>query len=85
MERGVSGGGGGGRSLAEAAKVGGDGAVAGGSEGGNLVAPRVPELGEAVEEEHDRAGAFLRHVHGDAVHLHFPPRYPVHLVNPPAV
>jgi ribosomal protein S13 len=42
----------------------------------HLVAPRVPELREAVQEHHrGRAvavGAGLRHVHRDAVRLHRP-------------
>lgn len=46
-----------------AAKVGGDGAVAEVGEVEHLVAPGVPELREAVEEEHGWTGADLSYVH----------------------
>ena len=51
-----------------ATEVGGDDTVARG-ERLQLVAPRVPHLGKAVEEEHGVAGAGLRVVHADAVHV----------------
>lgn len=59
--------------VAVAAEVGGDAAVATGGEVEELVAPRVPELGEAMEEEDGgrrrttirRAG--LGYVHVDAI------------------
>lgn len=61
---GVGGGAEGGVGVTVATEVGGDGAEAGGGEGGHLVAPGVPRLREAVEEEH-QVGALplLRHVH----------------------
>ena len=46
---------GGGRAAAVAAQVGGEGAVPGVAQRAELVAPRVPELGEAVAEDHRRA------------------------------
>src|SRR3984893_3325577 len=50
-----------------AALVGRDSAKAGGGECGNLMAPGVPELGEAVAENHREALARLDDVHPDAV------------------
>ena len=53
--------------LAVAAHVGRDGMVAGRGERGELMPPRVPRLGEAVAEQHERALALLGDVHADAV------------------
>jgi hypothetical protein len=50
-----------------AAEVGRHGAEAGFSERGQLVAPRVPALGEAVEKQHERAFALFGDVEADAV------------------
>jgi hypothetical protein len=58
-------GGGGGPPVA--AHVGGDGVVSGGGERGELVAPGIPELGEAVEEDDGRPLARLGQVQVDAV------------------
>ena len=60
-------GGGRGRSVAVAAEIGCNGPETAGGESADLVAPRVPELGEAVDKHHHGAGAFLRHVHVNAV------------------
>jgi len=60
--------------AAVAAEVGRHAAVAPRGQVRHLVAPRVPELREAVQE-HNRGvpfGARLRHVHRDAVRLHRP-------------
>lgn len=54
------------------AEVGDDGAIPLRGEVEHLVAPRVPQLWEAVEEEYGRRPfAQLRHVHVDAVDLQF--------------
>ncbi|CAI0423389.1 unnamed protein product, partial [Linum tenue] len=54
--------------VAVPAEVRGDAAVAEGGEGEELVAPRVPELREAVEEEDGgRPGSDGGHVHVDSV------------------
>lgn len=74
VEDGVGGGVVGDGGVAVAAEVGGEGAEAAGGEGGHLVAPRQPELREAMDEEHRRAvgGALLGDVEGDAVHVSVP-------------
>ena len=54
---------------AVAAHVGRDGVVTRGGEGGELMAPRIPGLGEAVAEQDERARALLGHVHADAVRV----------------
>ena len=54
VDGGVGGGGGRGVGVAVAAEVGCDGAVPEGGEGEQLVPPRVPQLREAVQEEHHR-------------------------------
>src|SRR5690606_25891516 len=54
---GVGGGGCGGAPVA--AYVDGDGPVSGGGQGGELVTPGVPGLGEAVDEEDEGAGALF--------------------------
>jgi len=75
--------------AAVAAEVGRHAAVAPRGQVLHLVAPRVPELREAVQEYHHRLrarfllAAALRHVHRDAVRLHRPVpnrrcRRPVH-------
>ena len=51
-----------------AAQVGRDGAEARGRERGELVPPRVPELGKAVQEDDERALALLDPVEPDPVH-----------------
>ena len=79
VEDGVTGGGGRRVGVAVAAEVGGDGTVAAGGSREHLVAPRVPELREAVEEEHRRAGARLRNVHVYAVDEDCPMLYLLHL------
>ena len=53
--------------LAVAALIGCDRAEAGVGERLQLVAPRVPELGKAVAEEHREAAAGFDDVHADAV------------------
>jgi hypothetical protein len=62
--------------AAVAPEIGRDAAVAARGEVAHLVAPRVPELREAVHEQHRRRGgvhgAGLRHVHRDAVGLQLP-------------
>lgn len=60
-----------GAGVAQAAEVGGQGAEAA---RGHLVTPRQPELREAVQEEHRRAGGgtLLGHVEGQAVHVGVP-------------
>lgn len=58
--------------VAEAAEVRGDGVVAVGGEGHDLVPPWVPELREAVDEENHGAFSFLGDVHVDAVHSYRP-------------
>ena len=68
VESGVAGRGGRGVGVAVAAEVGGDGAVAEGGEGEELVAPWVPELWEAVEEEDWWAFTNLCNVHVYAVY-----------------
>src|SRR5581483_5689204 len=55
------------RRAAVAALVGRDHVVAGLGDGGYLVAPRVPKLGEAVAQHDDRPFARLGDVHVDAV------------------
>jgi len=55
VEGGVRGSVGRGVGVAVAAEVGGDGPVAHGGEGQKLVAPRVPKLREAVEEQYNWA------------------------------
>ena len=57
------------RAVAVAAHVGRDRAVARLGERGELVAPRVPELREAVAEHDGRALALRRHVQLNAVRL----------------
>ena len=42
--------------LPVATQIGGDRSIPGGGEGGQLVLPRAPELGEAVQAEHERSG-----------------------------
>ncbi|TQD91849.1 hypothetical protein C1H46_022559 [Malus baccata] len=51
--------GGGGVSVATPSEVGGDDAVAEGGEGEDLVAPALPEIGNAVDEEDEWAIPFL--------------------------
>jgi hypothetical protein len=62
--------------AAVASEVGCHAAVAARGEVAHLVAPRVPELREAVHEQHRRRGgvhgAGLRDVHRDAVGLQLP-------------
>lgn len=67
VEHGVGGHVGRGVGIAEASEVGGDGAVAAVGEGEDLVAPRVPEFREAMEEEDYRALPLLGYVHVDAI------------------
>ena len=69
VEGGVTGGGGRGVGVTVPAEVGGDGSVAEGGESEELVAPRVPELWEAVEEEDWWALTNLCNVHADAVYF----------------
>jgi hypothetical protein len=57
---------------AVAAHVRRDGSVARIGKRGQLVAPRVPELGKAVAEDHRPSLADLRHVELDAVRRHLP-------------
>jgi len=74
VEDGVGGGVGRRGGVAVAAEVGGQRAEPTGVERGHLVAPREPELREAVEEEHRRPilGATLGNVDGDAVDVRVP-------------
>jgi hypothetical protein len=53
--------------AAIAALVGGDGVEPGRGQGRQLMPPGVPELGETVAEDDERALALLGEVHGDAV------------------
>lgn len=70
VEAGVARGVGGGVRLAVAAEIRRHGAVAQGGEELHLVAPGVPQLREAVQEEDHGALPFLRHVHVDPVNVH---------------
>ena len=72
----------GGLGLAVATHVGRHGVVARRSQRRELMPPRVPELGEAVTQEHQRAFAGLRHVHLDAVGLDGAVTDPGHLRSP---
>ena len=58
---------GGGVGVAVAPEVGSHGSVAERGEGVELVAPGVPKLGEAMEEENDWTFSFLREVNVDSV------------------
>ena len=58
---------GGGIGVAVAPEFGSHGSLAERGEGVELVAPRVPKLGEAMEEENDWTFSFLREVNVDAV------------------
>ncbi len=55
--------------VAIAAHVGSDGAIARIGEGRELVPPRIPELGEAVDHDDGKAFARLGDMHRDAVGL----------------
>jgi hypothetical protein len=74
VEDGVGGGVGGHRRVAVATEVGSQRAEAAGGERGHLVAPREPELREAVDEEDRRrvGGAALGDVEGNAVDVRGP-------------
>jgi hypothetical protein len=74
VEDGVGGGVGGHGRVAVATEVGGQRAEAAGGERGHLVAPREPELREAVDEEDRRrvGGAALGDVEGNAVDVRGP-------------
>jgi hypothetical protein len=56
--------------------------VAGVGEGGDLVAPGVPRLRPAVQQQHERSFAAFGNVHPDAVGLDEPVRYVDHQVLP---
>ncbi len=58
--------------LAVAAQVGSDGVVAGRGQGGELKAPGVPRLREAVQQHHQRTFALFGDVRLDAVGLYEP-------------
>jgi hypothetical protein len=53
--------------LAISAQVGGDDAVAGLAQRGELVPPGIPQLREAVAEEHEGASPLLGDVHAQAI------------------
>src|SRR5262249_9520894 len=55
--------------LAVAALVGRDGAIAGGGERAQLMAPGAGELREAAQQEHESTAAFLERGHAKAVGL----------------
>ena len=57
------------RGLTVAALVGRDGVIAGLRQRDQLMAPRIPGLGEAVAEDDQRPLARLGHVHAQAVGL----------------
>jgi hypothetical protein len=79
VEHSVGGGGGRRVSVSISAEVGGDAAVAEGREVEKLVAPRVPELREAVEEEDRRACPYRRYVHVYAICAYSGVLYLLHL------
>ncbi len=56
--------------MTEPAHVGRHHAVAGLRQHGNLLAPRVRQLGETVAQDHERSLALLQHVQLDAVDAH---------------
>jgi hypothetical protein len=78
VERGVAGRVGRHGGVAVAAEVGRHGAVPPRRQGCHLVAPPVPEVGEAVQEKHRGAalGPRFRHVQAHPVHLHRPVPHP---------
>jgi hypothetical protein len=68
--------------VAVAAEVRGHGAVAARRQGGHLVAPAVPEVREAVKEQHHWGAAFLgpslRHVQAHSIRLQRSVPHPLH-------
>jgi hypothetical protein len=58
--------------LADSTQVGRDGVVAGCGQCRELVAPRVPHLGKAMDHHHQRPVARLGDVHADPVGLDLP-------------